>query len=220
MCSTHTRSKRMRPMDMQTAIRNITTSLGEQGWAVSQNFLHAEGWRAMAGEARQLWQQGAFRKAGVGRNPEQRVQPEIRGDYSLWLDAQQTPLACRFVLQELEALRVALNASLYLGLIEFEAHLAVYPSGAGYARHVDQLRGNSARRVSVVFYLNDAWQAAAGGELCLYPADSPDHAAAACVTVAPAGGTLVMFRSADMPHAVRPARCPRFSLSGWFRCRA
>lgn len=201
------------------ALRDIAADFAEQDWAVKGNFLDGQRWREMATEARQLWDQGSFRKAGVGQRSAQRLQEDIRGDYSLWLDAQQTPVACRFAAEELEALRAALNKGLYLGLFEFEGQLAVYPPGASYQRHVDQLRGSAARRVSVVFYLNDGWQMADGGELCLYPPDFASHADR-CVTVPPVGGTLAVFGSAAMPHEVRPANRPRFSLSGWFRCRA
>ena len=190
-----------------------------QAWVVRENFLEDELRRELASEAQQLWEQGAFRKAGIGRDARHRVHAGVRGDFSLWLDTQVTPIACRFVATELEALRRALNASAYLGLFEFEGHLAVYPPGTGYARHLDQLRGTSARRVSVVVYLNDDWKTADGGELHLYPPVRAFHAANDCVIVPPIGGMLVVFGSADMPHEVRPATRTRFSLSGWFRCR-
>jgi len=211
---------RIRGVRVGKAILNIVTDFAEQGWAIRENFLDEQHWRAMADEAGQLWEQGAFRKAGMGRLAEHRLQAEIRGDYSLWLDPQQTPAAFRFVAEELEALRAALNASLYLGLFEFEAHLAIYPPGASYARHVDQLHGSAARRVSMAFYLNDGWRATDGGELCLYPPSIPRRAVTRKMMVLPAGGTLAVFGSADMPHAVRPATRPRLSLSGWFRSRA
>jgi SM-20-related protein len=190
-----------------------------QGWAIRENFLDDERRRELAAEARQLWERGAFHKAGVGRRAMHRVHAGVRGDFTLWLDAQVTPIARRFVASELEALRRALNASAYLGLFEFEGHLAVYPPGTGYERHVDQLRGTSARRVSVVVYLNDDWKTAEGGELCLYPVGRAGHALDHSITVPPVGGTLAVFGSADMLHEVRPATRTRFSLSGWFRCR-
>ena len=184
-----------------------------------ENFLDDELRRELAAEARQLWEQGAFRKAGIGREAVHRVHAGVRGDFSLWLDAQVTPIACRLVATELEALRRALNASAYLGLFEFEGHLAVYPAGTRYAPHVDRLRDTSARCVSVVVYLNDDWKTAEGGELYLYPPGRAGHTLDHGVTVHPLGGTLAVFGSADMLHEVRPATRMRFSLSGWFRCR-
>lgn len=188
-----------------------------QGWAVHKNFLPATRWRELAAEAQQLWEQAAFHKAGIGGVSNGHVQAEIRGDDTLWLDPQRTPTACEFVASELEVLRRALNASTYLGLFEFEGHLARYPAGAGYQRHLDQLRGTQSRRVSVVVYLNEAWRAADGGELYLYPRQQP---AGTGIAILPSGGTLVIFESAHTPHEVRPARRTRLSLSGWLRTRA
>lgn len=200
--------------------RAVAQDFVRQGWAVRDNFLAAARWRELAAEAQQLWEQGAFHQAGVGREPTRRVQPGIRGDYTLWLDPQLTPAACRFVACELEALRCALNAGAFLGVFEFEGHLAMYPAGAGYERHLDQLQGTQARRVSVVVYLNEAWQNGDGGELCLYPDEQAEQSAADEITILPRGGTLVVFASADTAHEVRPARRTRVSLSGWLRCRA
>lgn len=191
-----------------------------QGWAVQENFLNGKCWRELAAEAQGLWQQGRFGKAGIGREAMHRVQAGIRGDDTLWLDEPMTPVACRFVTRELEALRLALNASTYLGLFEFEGHLAAYPTGACYARHLDQLRGTETRQVSVALYLNDTWQTADGGELRLYPPGLDGAPADSGTTILPRGGTLLIFASAGMPHEVRPAKRTRFSLSGWFRRRA
>ena len=189
----------------------------KHGWAVRENFLPAAHWRALADEAEQLWALGAFHKAGIGRDATHRLHARIRGDYTLWLDRQLTPTACRFVEHELEALRRALNAGSGLGLFEFEGQLARYPAGARYARHVDQLHATRERQVSVVLYLNADWHSNEGGELCLYSGPAPVEA---CRTIQPHGGTLVLFASADTPHEVRPATRARLSLSGWLRRRA
>lgn len=191
-----------------------------QGWAVRENFLELARWQALAAEAERLWEQGAFRKAGIGRVSAQRVDTGIRGDYTLWLDEQLTPTACEFVARELEALRSTLNAAAYLGLFEFEGHFAMYPAGAGYARHLDQPGGSEARRISMVLYLNADWQACDGGELCLYPPAQTQAIAAAAIKVLPRGGTLAIFASAGTHHEVRAARRARLSLSGWLRSRA
>lgn len=191
-----------------------------QGWAVRENFLELARWQALAAEAERLWEQAAFQKAGLGRVSAPRVDAGVRGDYTLWLDAQLTPAASEFVTRELEALRSMLNAAAYLGLFEFEGHFAKYPAGARYARHLDQPTGNEARRVSVVLYLNAGWQAGDGGELCLYPPGQLQATAVTPVRVLPRGGTLAIFASADTHHEVRAARRARLSLSGWLRSRA
>lgn len=203
-----------------TLAQTMADDFVRQGWAVRENFLELARWQALAAEAERLWEQGAFRKAGVGRVSAQRVDAGIRGDYTLWLDAQLTPAACEFVTRELETLRSALNAAAYLGLFEFEGHFAKYPAGARYARHLDQPGGSEARRVSMVLYLNEDWQSGEGGELCLYPPGPLQDTAATAVQVLPRGGTLAIFASAGTHHEVRVARRPRLSLSGWLRNRA
>jgi SM-20-related protein len=78
---------------------------------------------------------------------------------------------------------------------------------------VDQPHGRTARRVSLAIYLNARWDPRAGGELRLY------DAAGACLDVEPKGGRLVWFLTPGREHEVRPARCGRWSLSGWFCSR-
>jgi SM-20-related protein len=114
----------------------------------------------------------------------------------------------------MDSLRQALNRELLLGLEELEAHFALYPPGAGYARHRDRFRDDDARVLSTVFYLNPDWREADGGALRLH--------LPACAPVAhrdffPVAGTLVVFLSADFEHEVLPASRDRLSIAGWMR---
>ena len=169
---------------------------------------------ALAEEARALRAAGAFRAAGVGA--ERRRAPELRGDEILWLDPSAPSAAQRPVLDRLEALRHELNRECLLGLFELEAHFAVYPPGAGYPTHVDRLRDDDTRVLSIALYLNADWRAEDGGALRLY-LEAAGRAPYA--DIAPVGGTLVAFLSERFPHAVLPARRERLSLAGWFRRR-
>ncbi|MOA08544.1 hypothetical protein D3C78_1283200 [compost metagenome] len=67
--------------------------------------------------------------------------------------------------------------------------------------------------MSAVFYLNADWQAEQGGALRMYLPGGEER------DVLPLAGTLVVFLSADLPHAVLPATRERLSLTGWFRRR-
>ncbi|MEB3734889.1 2OG-Fe(II) oxygenase [Halopseudomonas pachastrellae] len=91
----------------------------------------------------------------------------------------------------------------------FETHYALYPPGAGYQRHLDRFQDNPLRTISVVSYLNTAWQPGDGGELRLYLPDGE-------FDVAPRAGTVVVFTSADVEHEVLASRFERASLTGWF----
>ncbi|MGH8373337.1 MAG: 2OG-Fe(II) oxygenase [Gammaproteobacteria bacterium] len=186
-----------------------------QGWCVQPGFLPDARVAELGDVVRAQWALGNLHKAGIGRGAAHSVRHDIRGDHVLWLDQCKAPLVRRFIGEELESLRLAFNAAGYLGLYEFEGHFAVYPSGAGYARHLDRFRDSDARVISLVLYLNQDWQAADEGELCLYPGIEQQEV----IRVLPAGGTLVGFLSAEIAHEVLPARRDRFSMSGWFRRR-
>ena len=68
--------------------------------------------------------------------------------------------------------------------------------------------------VSAVIYLNADWPADAGGELVIYDADNVPR-----LTLAPDGGTLVLFMSDETPHEAKRATRERWSIAGWFRTR-
>jgi SM-20-related protein len=190
----------------------LVDDLERKGWSVAAGWLSPALVRSLAGEIRREHAAGAFRGAGVGR--ERRVATAVRGDEILWLDQVSASEAQRVVLGRLERLREALNRELQLGAVELELHFAVYPAGAAYAVHVDRFRDADSRVLSLVLYLNEAWNEADGGELRLYLGAEPPF-----VDVVPHGGTLVVFLSDRFPHEVLPARRERLSLAGWFRRR-
>jgi SM-20-related protein len=141
----------------------------------------------------------------------------VRADRICWLDPDDRQGAIGAYLGRLEALRQALNRELSLGLFSFEGHLAIYPPGAFYRRHLDQFRGSEQRTLTAILYLNPGWQHEDGGVLRLYTDPKrPDHSEG----IAPQGGTLVTFLSARFEHEVEPATRARLSLTGWFKRRA
>ncbi len=196
---------------------DIAQALAEVGWCVTDGFLPQALVAALRREALALHRAGDFHRAGIGRGHALQVCPEVRGDEVLWLDRNSRSEAQRGFLDRIEALRLALNRMLLLGLFEFEGHLAVYPAGSFYRRHLDRFRGVEARTVTCVCYLNEAWCEADGGQLRLY-ADPAD--ADAGTDILPLGGRLVTFLSADHPHEVLPARRERVSVTGWLKRRS
>lgn len=178
-------------------------ALAGPGWCVLPGWLPLAEVRALRGLSLPM------HAAGVGRAAGRVEVRAIRGDAIAWLESDRP--ASADLLARFEALRQDLNATFFLGLKRIEAHLACYPPGAGYARHLDRFRDDDARVISAVLYLNEGWDADDGGQLRLYP----DGRAA--VDVQPEAGTLVLFRSADLPHEVLPARRERWSVAGWFR---
>jgi SM-20-related protein len=196
----------------------IVHALENEGWCVVADFLQAALWRRMAAEAREMYADGDFRQAGVGRNQDFMIRPEIRNDRVRWLDpAAPTPLQSQY-LARMERLRQRINCELQLGLFGFESHYAIYPAGSFYRRHLDQFRGAGHRTVSCILYLNDDWRPEEGGALRIYLPLS-GQAAAPLEThfdLLPEGGSLVVFLSSGFEHEVLPATRERLSISGWF----
>ncbi len=194
----------------------IVQALATLGLAIIDDFLPPARVAELAGEARELWARGGFQDAGIGQGANSQLNATIRTDRTRWLNpAATTPAQCHY-LATLEALRLAINRTLFLGLFEFEGHLAVYPPGAYYRKHLDQFRDQDQRLVSVILYLNNDWQEEDGGQLRLYtdPTETGRQE-----QVLPIAGRLVCFLSDRFVHEVLPARRERISITGWFRKR-
>jgi SM-20-related protein len=190
----------------------ISEALGSTGIAVEDAYLDLARVRALHACLHERRARGAFAQARIGRDQTLQQNPRLRGDRTCWfsepLFAAERDLLCEF-----EQLRVQLNRDLFLGLFELELHSAWYPPGAGYARHVDQPFGSTARRMSLILYLNEDWPSAAGGELELCDGQGGWR------RIEPLAGRLVCFLSEGREHAVLAAHQDRFSVAGWFRAR-
>jgi SM-20-related protein len=189
----------------------IAAALSAHGACRIAGFPASDLAHALREDARRLQQEDALARAAVGRAGSRAVREDIRGDATLWLDDARCGDAARDYLQRLDALRTQLNQRLFLGLAEVEAHYAVYPPGAGYARHRDRFRDSDARVVSLVSYLNPAWQPDDGGELRLF--FDGGH-----VDIAPRDGSVCFL--SELEHEVLPAQRERFSIAAWMRRRA
>lgn len=190
------------------AFEAIAAQLSADGFAVIEGFLSAEETRRLAAAAKA--NAAEFSPAQIGRGAAKALHPEIRSDLIRWTDPEGE------LKDKLDTLKTTLNRSLFLGLKDFEGHLAVYPAGARYQKHLDNFRDSSPRAVSCVVYLNDDWQDDDAGELRLFSKDDPK---AVVRDVLPRGGTLVLFLSREIPHEVRAPKRERVSFTGWFRDR-
>lgn len=190
----------------------IAQALAEQGWIVLPEFFPEAKTQLLRAQALHLWQNGQFQQAAIGQGASKLQNTEIRGDSVLWLEPEQGDAVAHY-LDFLENLRLALNRELFLGLFETEAHFAVYPVNSFYQRHVDNFRGRSARLVTVITYLNPAWQPEHGGQLRLYTHEQD------FIDIAPQAGSLVIFLSERFEHEVLPAQQERLSVTGWLRKR-
>ena len=191
---------------------NHLDTLARSGLAVLPGYLDAPLVDALRDELHAARAAAGLHRARVGRGCGRRRAADVRGDWIRWLDGSTE--AQRGLFARLEAIREEVNRSLMLGLFEIEAHFALYPPGAGYQRHVDAFQHDNPRRLSAVLYLNRHWRRAQGGELAIY-----DAAGGEVRRILPQAGTLVLFLSQNVPHAVLPTRRWRASIAAWFRVR-
>lgn len=186
----------------------IADGLADRGFAIVDQFLSPAEVNAILAldDFKQIPQ--TFRKAGIGQHQALQVNESIRGDYIRWLDKLSVAEPLKAYLDRIEQLMVFLNHTLFLSLKDYEIHLAWYPPGAFYKRHLDQFRNNDHRKITVICYLNPDWEKEHGGQLRMYlPEETRD--------ILPVAGRLVCFRSDLIEHEVLPATRERLSLTGW-----
>ena len=149
-----------------------------------------------------------FTKAGIGALADNMIRRDIRGDYTYWLDRKRD-VALNEIWNLIDETLFIYNRYCFLGLAGYEFHLAYYPQGGHYDKHLDQFNNRNNRTISMVIYLNKDWQKGDGGELEIFKNDGTS------ILVEPIESRCVMFKSADVPHAVLASLKPRYSLTGW-----
>lgn len=207
--------------------------ISEHGFCVMDNFIQPSTVSALANEVVLLSLTSKMHDATTGRM-QMTVKPIIddkstahnpfRGDAIYWLEQSAATLAQQVYFSQMEALRMGLNQQLYLGLYALESHLALYPIGAGYKKHLDRFSTQPSlqpqRQISCILYLNQDWQEGDGGKLRLYlNADAADPLASTHLDISPISGRLVTFLSDSFYHEVLPTNKQRLSLTGWFLSR-
>lgn len=188
--------------------------LENQDWVVADDVMPSGLTNQLYESAQNIWHQGKFRDANVGSRQAEIRDTEIRGDQIFWLDEHSPMQACRTFLIWATDLQQQLNRYFFLGLKRYEFHFARYDVGYGYKTHLDQHQNQPFRQITLILYLNPEWGDRDGGELCMFCL--ADHSKET-QRIVPKHNRLVLFRSGQVPHAVRPCARPRWSLTGWFR---
>lgn len=183
--------------------------LDREPFLIVDSFLTPAEWElAQTGFARR-WDNGEFRRAGVGSGEAAR-HDDVRRDTVAWVTDDDTDLA--WWDEKLSTIRQRFNLELFLGLQDQETHFAHYAEGSFYRKHLDRFADDDRRVVSFVLYLNSEWEESWGGQLRA-------HTPAGPVDIVPAPNRAVFFMSAVLLHEVLPTQHPRKSLTGWFRRR-
>ncbi|MCB5162191.1 2OG-Fe(II) oxygenase [Marinomonas algarum] len=190
---------------------NLLQDLQTKGWSVQDDFFSTDFTQALVNEVEGVRSVDML-QAGVGRKQDHQIVLEARRDYIQWIDPN-TVIRTDF-LATMEALRVALNSQLFLGLFDYEAHFARYEEGAFYEKHLDAFKGQSTRILSTILYLNEDWQDGEGGELVIYDEKNPSIEIGRFF---PKKGRMAVFLSECFYHEVIVSRRTRHSIAGWFR---
>lgn len=186
--------------------------LSEKGYSIIADFLPSQQTTALFDYAQSIPNQ-RWNAAAIGRQQQHTINTMVRRDRILWLSPEHE-IEHQY-LKVMDHLRVQLNRALFLGLFDYECHLAHYPKGAFYKKHLDAFKGRSNRQLTTVFYLNNDWQDDDGGQLVIY-----GERGSVLEVIKPQRGTLVVFLSDRFVHEVLPAQRDRLSITGWFRLNA
>lgn len=187
----------------------ILKDIEEQGYSFQENVL-SENELKKLGPLFDLH----FEAARVGRAQGLSRLEEVRGDYIHWIDTLNSPSEIKKEMLLLTELKSKLNEKFYLGLKDFECHLAKYPAGSFYKKHLDRFETDSSRSVSFIFYLHESWDKSDGGELVLYNKKNE-----ILKTIFPKPGSMIVFMSEEFPHEVKPCHKERRSLTGWMHTK-
>ncbi len=194
-------------MNIETLYSNITDALVNDGYIIIEDALSPELPTQLINFATS---QTDFKKAGISGAGDLHLDNKRRRDKIHWLN-EDADVQSKF-LDFANGLKNYLNRELYLGLSYYESHFAIYEEGDFYERHLDAFKNSKNRVVTTVYYLNDEWNEADGGELLVYNQEEKLLA-----KVMPKSNSLVVFLSDEFPHEVLPAKKKRYSIAGWYR---
>ena len=204
-------SQVMQKLNLQ--LETIINDLSKNGYAICDMFLPAKTVSSLANKATKRYFSGDMTFAKTGQ---QAKNASIRGDSIFWLDENSRKPSLQAYFIKMHLLKNALNLHLFMNVQELETHLAVYPIGSVYQKHLDQFsqgEGVQARQLSSILYLNNHWLTENGGALRLHLNECE------YLDIAPTAGKLVLFLSCQFWHEVLPATRDRISLTAWFRTR-
>jgi SM-20-related protein len=186
---------------------NWMDQLAEQDYVVVDDFISEELYNHIMQFFADVENSDKLKKAGIGAQQDFQLKAEVRGDFIYWLEEERdTELSAFFDLKN--ELINNLKRFCYLSLSGSEFHIAKYPAGTHYHRHLDQFNERTNRQITVLIYLNKSWQKGDGGELVIYKDEQE-------IIIEPIGKRLLLFKSDTIEHEVLTTNIQRYSLTGW-----
>ncbi len=181
--------------------------LAEDDFVVIDDFITSGLYEQIFSFFQQRLDEDDLAKAGIGALGDHTIDKKIRGDYVYWLDEKRDTELNAFY-EQLHEMVQQIKRLCFLGISDVECHLAYYPTGTFYKRHVDQFKERSNRIISFVLYLNTDWRVGDGGELVIYKENEQ-------IKIEPLKSRLILFKSAEVEHEVLVTNAERYSLTGW-----
>lgn len=183
-------------------------NLSQFDYVVMDNFLSVDVLSNLKAYFSEKESQDKLDKAAIGATGDSQIINEVRGDYTYWLDKARDESEL-LLFDVLDEVKLMINRYCFLSLSDYEFHLALYPKGSFYKKHLDQFKGRNNRMISMIIYLNENWQNGDGGELKIYPEGKED------TIIEPLENRCILFRSDVLYHEVLPTNKPRKSVTGW-----
>ena len=190
----------------------LIEGLLENDFGCCDDFINAKTLTGLRAKINQLNADGEMYLAGLSNTQDFHVDKEVRSDLIKWIEKGSINEFEKDYLTKIGAFVAYLNKTCFTSISDFECHYANYEQKSFYKRHLDQFKSATARKFSVVLYLNDTWLSADGGMLSLYPFNKKQ------IDISPLGGRLVFFKSNLIEHEVHPSFTKnRMSITGWLK---
>lgn len=197
---------------LEHKFEGIIDGILANGYGICDDFLDETEVDNLLEAFKKRYQAGLFKEASIGKQSEVQKDNLIRGDEILWLENNSIDISERILLDRNHEFINYLNQTCYLGISDSEIHFAKYEIGKFYRRHRDTFQVQKGRVLSVIYYLNQDWIPANGGNLIIYTNQNNKEIP---ITIAPLAGRLVCFESEKLDHEVTEAFKERFSVTGW-----
>ena len=181
--------------------------LANDDYLVIDNFMDPENYRKLRDYFDQKKNQNDFEIAGIGTLSQHQINKSVRGDFIHWISRNEDPPTATYF-DTIDELVGLLKRYCFLSISDYEFHMAHYPVGSFYKKHLDQFNDRNNRLISCVFYLNENWKPADGGQLKLFFEGEEKW-------VDPLANRLVIFKSDTLWHEVLPTQSGRDSITGW-----
>lgn len=181
--------------------------LAENDYVIIDDFISEELFGIVSTYFSERLAENDLAKAGIGALGDYTIDKQIRGDYVYWLD-ESKDAALQPFFDQMNEFVLKVKRFCFLSISDVECHLAYYPKGSFYKRHVDQFKERNNRILSFVLYLNPDWEQEHEGELIIYKGEK-------AIKIPPLKSRLILFKSAGLEHEVALTHNERLSLTGW-----